>query len=90
MPGLSGLGLLRAMRVFGRPPATIIMTAFPDSSIEPVALGLGALCVLRKPIDAEKLGSVVRAAVAASSPERFGCGRNAVESFRHTPAGREE
>jgi two-component system response regulator (stage 0 sporulation protein F) len=60
MPGLSGLGVLGVMRRFARSPPTIIMTGFPDRSVEAFARNLGAVCVLRKPIDTSKLRDVVR------------------------------
>jgi two-component system response regulator (stage 0 sporulation protein F) len=59
MPGLSGLGILGLMRRLSRRPRTIIMTGFPDPSVEAFARNLGAVCVLRKPIDGDELRSVV-------------------------------
>jgi CheY-like chemotaxis protein len=59
MPGLSGLGILRVMRRFCSMPPTIIMTGFPDRSVETFARNLGAVCVVRKPLDAEALSALV-------------------------------
>jgi CheY-like chemotaxis protein len=59
MPGFSGLGILRVMRRFMNMPPTIIMTGFPDPSVDAFARNLGAVCVLRKPLDAEALLALV-------------------------------
>jgi CheY-like chemotaxis protein len=66
MPGFSGLGILRVLRRFERPPPTIVLTAFPDPSVDAFARSLGAFRVLRKPIDAQVLSaSVLEAALSA-------------------------
>jgi CheY-like chemotaxis protein len=64
MPGFSGLGILGVLRRFEHPPPTIIITAFPDPSVNRLAQGLGAFRVLRKPINEGDLRAVVREAVA--------------------------
>jgi len=64
MPGLSGLGILRLLRRFERPPPTIIITGFRDPSVTPLALNLGAFRVLRKPIKEGELCAAVGEAVA--------------------------
>jgi two-component system response regulator (stage 0 sporulation protein F) len=64
MPGLSGLGVLRVMRQFARFPPTIVVTAFPDPSVETFAKGVGALRVLRKPIEERDLREAVASALA--------------------------
>jgi CheY-like chemotaxis protein len=64
MPGFSGLGILRVLRRFERPPPTIIITGFPDPSVARLAQNLGAFRVLRKPINEGDLRAVVREAVA--------------------------
>jgi CheY-like chemotaxis protein len=74
MPGFSGLGILRIMRRFERVPATIVMTAFPDPSVESFATALGALRVLRKPIELDELCEVV---LEAASPRGGGRARSA-------------
>jgi DNA-binding response OmpR family regulator len=66
LPGLSGLGILRVMRRFKRAPATVIMTAFPDPSVDRFALNLGAVRVLRKPIDADELHDALVSALSVS------------------------
>lgn len=59
MPGLSGLGILGVMRRFPRMPPTILMTGFPDPSVETFARALGVVRVLRKPIDEEALSRAI-------------------------------
>jgi len=59
MPGFSGLGILRVMRRFVRVPPTIIMTALLDPSVETFARNLGAIRLLRKPIDEDTLGALI-------------------------------
>jgi CheY-like chemotaxis protein len=68
MPGFSGLGILRVMRRFAKPPPTIILTGFPDPAVESFARSLGAICVLRKPIDAAALRrSILEAATRGAA-----------------------
>jgi len=64
MPGFSGLGILQVMRRFEHPPPTIVMTGFGDPSVETLARQLGALRVLRKPLDADDLLAVILAAAS--------------------------
>jgi CheY-like chemotaxis protein len=59
MPGLSGVGILRVMRRFPSMPPTVIMTGFPDRSVETFARTFGAVRILRKPIDEDELRRVV-------------------------------
>ena len=60
MPGYSGLGVLRAMRRFPRRPPTILVTAFEDASVDVLAQGFGAVCVLHKPLDVHQLLAAIR------------------------------
>jgi CheY-like chemotaxis protein len=63
MPGLSGLGVLEAMRRLPRPPVTIVVTGFVDRSIQVFASRFGARRVLHKPVDLDELlGAVLDAA----------------------------
>ena len=55
MPGLSGIGLLRVLRRFARVPPSILVTAFPDKSVETFARNAGAMRVLRKPLNAQEI-----------------------------------
>lgn len=59
MPGFSGLGIMRVMRRFERRPPVIVMTAFPDRTVESLARGLGAHRVMRKPFDEQELREAV-------------------------------
>jgi CheY-like chemotaxis protein len=68
MPRLSGLGVLRVLRRFRNVPSAIIMTAFPDPSVETFARNLGALRVLHKPVTADDVSaSVLEAALLTRS-----------------------
>lgn len=63
MPGFSGLGILRVVHRFERPPASIVVTGFTDPSVELFARSFGALRVLHKPLDLDEvLASVLDAA----------------------------
>ena len=68
-PRLSGLGVMRAFSRICRCPPTLIVTGFPDPSVDAFARTLGARRVLRKPIDATALCAAVREAAAARSQE---------------------
>ncbi len=68
MPGFSGLGILRVMRRFERVPPTIIMTGFLDPTVETLSRALGAVRVLRKPLDADDLLAAVLGAAQRSAP----------------------
>jgi DNA-binding response OmpR family regulator len=71
MPELSGIGILRTLRRFGMVPPTIIVTGFPDPSVDAFAREAGAFCVLHKPIDGEALRAAVASALrAARAPRR--------------------
>lgn len=73
MPGLSGVGILRAMlRLPGMPPA-ILLTGFPDPSVETFARSLGAVHVLRKPIDADEVLRVVVECATHGAPNDAAC-----------------
>ena len=65
MPGFSGLGILRVMRRFESPPPTIVMTGFSDPTVETFASHLGAVCVLRKPLEEEELRAAILTAASS-------------------------
>jgi CheY-like chemotaxis protein len=69
LPRLSGLGVLKALKRIGRLPPTLIMTGFRDRSVETFAKNLGALRVLRKPVDGEALCAAVGEAARSRAQE---------------------
>jgi len=59
MPEMTGLALLRALNSAGRTMAALLITGLPDARIVDEARELGAIDVLTKPIDWEKLLKLV-------------------------------
>jgi FixJ family two-component response regulator len=59
MPEMTGLALLRALNSSGRTIAALLITGLPDARIVDEARELGAIDVLTKPIDWEKLLKLV-------------------------------
>jgi two-component system response regulator FixJ len=59
MPEMSGLALLRALNAAGHSIPALLITGLPDARIANEARELGALDVLSKPIDWEKLLKLV-------------------------------
>lgn len=55
MPGMSGIGVVRALRRFISLPPTILMTGFPDPSVDMFARAVGIVTVLHKPLDGDRL-----------------------------------
>src|SRR5579863_3289305 len=55
MPKLSGLGVLDALRRAQWNVPVILMTVMGDGSVHTLARRLGAVCVLRKPLDIDDL-----------------------------------
>jgi len=62
MPNLSGLGVLQALRRAQWRLPVVVMTGLTDESVETVALRLGAVRVLHKPIDVDEMMAAVRSA----------------------------
>ena len=61
MPGLDGLGVLRALRAAGRvPPPTIILTTFDDDALMLEAIRLGAQGFLLKDVSLSRLAEAIR------------------------------
>jgi CheY-like chemotaxis protein len=60
MPRLSGLGVLRALWHVRRLPPTLLLSDFPDPSVDTIAKRLGVYRVLRKPADGEDLCAAFR------------------------------
>jgi DNA-binding response OmpR family regulator len=63
MPEFSGLGILSAMKRIGFVVPTIVVTGFPDRSVEVLARNFGAVRVIRKPLDLEVVREAVLAAI---------------------------
>jgi FixJ family two-component response regulator len=62
MPGLSGIDLKRWLDEQACPTPVIMITARSDPRLQEQALASGAVCLLRKPFDAEALMSCLKRA----------------------------
>jgi FixJ family two-component response regulator len=60
MRGMSGLQLVRFLRLQGRTTPIILMSALSDADLERQAVSDGAVCLLRKPFEASTLVSLVK------------------------------
>jgi FixJ family two-component response regulator len=69
MPGISGIEMMLKLGEMGYSVPAIMITARAEPSTEARAVAAGALCILRKPFEAEALLECVRRALtkAASS-----------------------
>ncbi|MEV0136779.1 response regulator transcription factor [Dactylosporangium sp. NPDC050688] len=67
MPGLDGLGVLRALKTGGNRPAIIILTSFPADDRALEAVRAGALSYLPKTAATERVVEAVRAAAVGDS-----------------------
>lgn len=67
MPGLDGIGVLRALRGAGRLPPTIILTTFDDDALMLEAIRLGARGFLLKDISLERLAEAIRTVAAGGT-----------------------
>jgi FixJ family two-component response regulator len=63
MPAMSGLDLLKHMRIQGNDAPFIFITAFPDESVRARALKAGAICFLAKPFAGPALINCVETAL---------------------------
>lgn len=63
MPGLDGMSLLRSLAVSPFEVTAILMTAFPDETVQDRARELGALACLAKPFELDALAELVWHAV---------------------------
>ena len=66
MTGLSGVELLERLTAEGRQTSVIFVTAFPHERIRSHVLDAGAVGVLRKPVNDEKLIRCLDTALALS------------------------
>lgn len=64
MPGLSGIEMMQRLREMGYSVPAIMITARAEPTIEARAVAAGALCVLRKPFEAEALIDCLQRALA--------------------------
>ena len=55
MPGMGGLDLIRELHERGITIPIILITAIPDKHLDEEAVSRGALCLLRKPFEANSL-----------------------------------
>lgn len=67
LPGLDGLGLLRALALLGLPVAAVILTGHGTVRSTVEAMRLGAVDVLEKPVEPDHLLATVRRALAVAS-----------------------
>ncbi len=67
MPGLDGIGVLRALRGTGRLPPTIVLTSFDDDALMLEAIRLGARGFLLKDISLERLTEAIRTVAAGGT-----------------------
>jgi FixJ family two-component response regulator len=63
MPAMTGLELHRHLVETGRPIPVILVTAYPNDVDRARALGEGAVCYLRKPVDEHDLLRCLRSAL---------------------------
>jgi CheY-like chemotaxis protein len=64
MPGFSGIGVMRVLSKVERMPPAIVITAFPDPSIERYAGRFRIAKVLRKPVDLDELLAAIAEVIA--------------------------
>jgi two-component system response regulator FixJ len=67
LPGLDGLGLLRALALLGASMAVVVLTGHGTVRATVEAMRLGAIDVLEKPVDPSLLLATVRRALAVTS-----------------------
>ena len=66
MPGYSGLHALATMRSAGRTTPFILITGFYDESVKRASWKLGAVTLLRKPVDLDDLRMIILNAASRS------------------------
>jgi DNA-binding NarL/FixJ family response regulator len=67
MPGLDGLGVLRALRHENRLPPTLVLTTFDDDALMLEAIRLGAKGFLLKDISLSRLAEAIRTVAAGGT-----------------------
>jgi FixJ family two-component response regulator len=63
MPEMTGLELLRRLEAAGHTIPSLLITGLPDAAVQHEAIALGALDLLVKPIDLDRLLKLVAYAV---------------------------
>jgi two-component system, LuxR family, response regulator FixJ len=66
MPGMNGIELLLRLRDGGVAPRSVVITGNPSSFLRQQALAAGAMAFLEKPIDTDRLVTLVRDGEAAA------------------------
>ena len=59
LPGISGARVIEWLQTMKTPPRVIAITGQPQAAIEKQIQGLGQVQVLRKPLNAETIASIV-------------------------------
>jgi FixJ family two-component response regulator len=70
MPAITGVELYRHLIETGHAIPTILVTAYPDDSVEERMLALGVACYLRKPLEEADLIGCIRSAFARGNAPR--------------------
>jgi len=68
MPAMTGLELCAHLLGTGSAIPTILVTAYPDATVQQRARGLGVECCLRKPLDTDELTDCLRCAFTKARP----------------------
>jgi FixJ family two-component response regulator len=63
MPDMAGPELSRALADSGRSTPTILLTGDPDAELRVRALKGKVICILRKPVDADRFAQCLRSAI---------------------------
>ena len=59
LPGMSGLDLVRTLREHGTTTPAILITALIEKRLDDAAISVGAVCLLRKPLDIKVLVELI-------------------------------
>lgn len=60
MPGLSGIELRQRLSLRCPAPAVVLMTAFPSDKLRATAQACGAVAILDKPVDSDRLLQILK------------------------------
>lgn len=70
LSGMNGLDLVRRLRERGEETPVILITALTDKRLDDEAVGVGAVCLLRKPFEAETLLDWIERSLPGEHPQR--------------------